>query len=127
MFSVVKLFKQFPTEESCVIFLEKIRFKDGVICPKCGSSKTCKNHKSTVETRSGNKHQCQDCSHSFTVTVGTIFHHTHLDLRNWFYIISTMLTDFQRLILLKNQVLQSDLQFYHQFPLLCPPLCCYRL
>ena len=91
MSSLIKLFNKFPTEASCIKYLEEIRWKDGVICPKCGSNKTCKNHKSNVETRSGNKHQCQDCSHSFTVTVGTIFHHTHLDLRKWFYIISLML------------------------------------
>ena len=91
MSSLIKLFKKFPTEEACILHLENIRWKNGVYCTKCGSYKTCKNHKSNVETRSGKKWQCQDCSHSFTVTVGTIFHRTHFDLRNWFYIISMML------------------------------------
>ena len=89
--NIVTIYKKFPTEEACILHLESIRWKDGVICTKCGSNKTCKNHKSNVETRSGKKWQCQDCSHSFTVTVGTIFHHTHLELQKWFLAISLIL------------------------------------
>ena len=91
MCSVVKLFKQFPTEQSCIVFLEKIRWKDGVFCTYCGSVKTSKHNTTTLETRSGRRFQCQDCKKSFSVTVGTIFHRTHLDLRKWFWIISIML------------------------------------
>lgn len=36
--------------------------------------------------------QCQICSRSFTVTVGTIFHRTHVDLQRWFLLISLMLS-----------------------------------
>ena len=31
MSNLMKLFKKFPTEESCIEFLENIRWKDGVI------------------------------------------------------------------------------------------------
>ena len=91
MCSLVKLFKQFPTEQSCIIFLEKIRFKDGVFCAYCGSIKTSKHNTTTLDTRSGRRFQCQDCKKSFSVTVNTIFHRTHLDLRKWFWIISMMI------------------------------------
>lgn len=87
MCSVVKLIKQFPTEQSCLDFLEKIRFKDGYYCVYCGSVKVSKHNEKERRSRL----QCSDCKKSFSVTVGTIFHHTHLDLRNWFYIISMML------------------------------------
>jgi transposase-like protein len=87
MCSVVKLIKQFPTEQSCLDFLEKIRFKDGYYCVYCGSTKVSKHNEKDRRSRL----QCGDCKKSFSVTVGTIFHRTHFDLRNWFYIISMML------------------------------------
>ena len=77
--NLVELFKKFPTEQDCINHLESIRWKNGIVCPYCQSHKTCKHL---------HRHQCQDCHKSFSVTVGTIFHHTHLDLRNWFYMIS---------------------------------------
>jgi transposase-like protein len=86
-FIVVKLIKQFPTEQSCLDFLEKIRFKDGYYCLYCGSTKVSKHNEKDRRSRL----QCSDCKKSFSVTVGTIFHHTHFDVRNWFYIISMML------------------------------------
>jgi transposase-like protein len=88
MSSLIKLFKKFPTEESCIEFLENIRWKDGVVCVYCGSVKVSKHNKKHTRVN----WQCKDCKKSFSVTVGTIFHHTHLDLRNWFYIISLMLS-----------------------------------
>lgn len=30
------------------------------------------------------RHHCNNCNTSFSATVGTIFHHTHLDLQKWF-------------------------------------------
>ena len=92
MSRLVKLFKKFPTEESCIEFLENIRWKDGVIYPYCGSVKTCNHITKVSDTRNAKRHQCQDCHKSFSVTVGTTFHHTHLDLRKQFWIISIMLS-----------------------------------
>jgi len=77
----------FPTEESCIEHLEKIRWANGVVCPYCKSSKISKH----IENGRRKRMQCQACTKSFSVTVGTIFHHTHLDLRHWFYIIALML------------------------------------
>ena len=39
----------------------------------------------------GSRHQCRDCKSSFAVTIGTVFHGTHIPLRNWFLIIALML------------------------------------
>jgi transposase-like protein len=87
MCSIVKLFKQFPTNESCVDFLEKKRFAKGYYCLYCGSTKVSKHNEKERRSRL----QCSDCKKSFSVTVGTIFHNTKLDLRKWFWIISLMI------------------------------------
>lgn len=87
MCSVIKLIKQFPTEQSCLDFLESKRFANGYYCVYCVSTKISKHN----EKDRRNRLQCGDCKKSFSVTVGTIFHRTHFDLRNWFYIISMML------------------------------------
>ena len=37
------------------------------------------------------RHHCNNCKTSFSVTVGTIFHHTHLPLQKWFLALSLIL------------------------------------
>lgn len=71
------------TQEKCIEFLEKKRWKDGVVCPYCGSTVTHKH------VRGG--HQCNKCHKSFSVTVGTIFHNTHVPLQKWFLLIRLMI------------------------------------
>lgn len=69
--NLIKLFKKFPSEKNYITFLERTRWRDGIACPYCESEKTCKHL---------HKYKCQDCHKSFSVTFGTIFNHTHLDL-----------------------------------------------
>lgn len=85
--SLIVLFSKFPTEESCIEYLEQIRFKDGYYCVYCGSNKVSKHSEKDRKDRL----QCSSCRKSFSITVGTIFHRTHLDLRKWFYVVSLML------------------------------------
>ena len=47
---------------------------------------TCKHTKQGRQNQ-----QCWNCKKSFSVTVGTIFHHTHLELQKWFLAISLIL------------------------------------
>ena len=84
--NLIQLFKKFPTQESCITYLEKTRWGKKAICPYCKSDKTCKHTKEGRQNQ-----QCWNCKKSFSVTVGTIFHHTHIDLRYWFYVIALML------------------------------------
>lgn len=89
--NVISIYKKFPTDFDCIKHLESIRWKDKVTCAYCGSTHTGTHNVKGVDTRSGRRFQCQDCKKSFSVTVGTIFHRTHLDLRKWFWMISMMI------------------------------------
>lgn len=70
-------FKQFPTEEACIAYLEKVRWPDQRYCPHCGSTKTYK-------FKSGKLFKCGDCRKQFTAKVGTIFTDSHIPLQKWF-------------------------------------------
>ncbi len=80
--NIIQIFERFPTKESCVAYLEAVRWKDGVSCPYCGSLNTAPHR---------HRHRCYDCKSSFSVTVGTIFHHTHMPLQKWFLAITLVL------------------------------------
>ena len=80
--NIIQIFELFPTQEACIAHLEKARWGDTPACPYCGSINTARNE---------NRHRCYDCKTSFSVTVGTIFHHTHMPLQKWFLAIMLIL------------------------------------
>lgn len=86
MTSIVSIYRRFPTKESCLAHLEQVRWKDEPCCPYCKSEKVSR--KKEKEQR--NRWQCSLCRKSFSVTVGTIFHNSHVDLQRWFLLISLM-------------------------------------
>jgi len=81
--NIIQIFKQFPTQKDCIEHLEKVRWVDKPVCVYCGSTNTNPLHKEL-------RHHCNGCRKSFSVTVGTIFHHTHIPLQKWFLLISLM-------------------------------------
>jgi len=82
--NIIQIFERFPDQEACIAHLERARWNDVPKCPYCGSEYT-------YPIRSELRHHCNDCRKSFSVTVGTIFHHTHLPLQKWFLAISLIL------------------------------------
>ena len=87
MTSLVEIYRRFPTPEAATAHLEKVRWPDGPICPYCGAA-TAARHNETGRSR----WQCWTCKKSFSATVGTIFHNSHIDLQRWFLLISLMLS-----------------------------------
>lgn len=79
---------RWPTQESAIHHLEQIRWGDKPTCPYCKSDKICV-HASKDKTSP--RWQCESCHRAFSVTVGTIFHHTHLPLQTWFLALAIML------------------------------------
>jgi len=66
------------TEDDARAMLERIRWPDGKVCPHCGIASDVWN----LVTRPG-LYKCKACRKQFTVTVGTIFHRSHITLKQW--------------------------------------------
>jgi transposase-like protein len=75
--NLMGMLKQFSDETKCRTYIEKLRWPNGLVCPSCQSAKI---HR--LENRP--LLLCASCKYQFSVTVGTIFHDTHLPLENWF-------------------------------------------
>jgi transposase-like protein len=74
------------TEDEARETLESIRWPYGAVCPHCGSKEA---HKLTP--KGGTKtsvrpgvYFCGDCRKQFTVTVGTIFEGSRIQITDWF-------------------------------------------
>ena len=66
------------TEIQARMALEHLRWPYGVRCLKCRSERI-----SQVQGGRAGLYQCKTCRQQFTVTVGTIIHHSHIPLRTW--------------------------------------------
>jgi transposase-like protein len=74
--NLMSLVEQYSTDEHCREALMHLRFPDGVKCLKCKSENV-----SPVSERK--VFVCNSCKYQFSVTVGTIFHDSHLPLTKW--------------------------------------------
>lgn len=86
--NILELFQSFQTDEQAIDHLEKARWHGHPVCPYC-KSENIGRHASG--DRGNQRWQCRDCTRAFAVTVGTIFHGTHMPLRKWFLLIALML------------------------------------
>lgn len=82
--NIVEIYETFPTNDDCIRHLEKIRWNDKPTCPYCKSTKSTPMPKE-------NRHHCNNCNTTFSVTVGTIFHHTRIPLQKWFLAVTLVL------------------------------------
>jgi transposase-like protein len=74
---LMKLFEQFGSDQKCRMYLERLRWPNGIRCIRCDSIKV-----SMIYKR--NQFTCDTCDYRFSVTAGTIFHDSHLPLPKWF-------------------------------------------
>jgi len=68
---------QFSTETRCRELLERLRWPEGVMCPRCKDARVSR-------MKDYARFECVGCEYQFTVTSGTIFHDTHLPMPIWF-------------------------------------------
>jgi transposase-like protein len=88
--NITQVYKKFPTQEKCIKHLEKIYWGSLPVCPYCKSKKSSSLEKSL-------RYHCNICNTSYSVTVGTIFHKTHIDLQKWFLAISIIINAFKNI------------------------------
>lgn len=82
--NIQDMYHQFPTEGDCITLLEKIRWSGIPQCPYCHADRN-------TALREEHRYHCNLCNTAFSVTVQTVFHHTHLPLQKWFLAISLLL------------------------------------
>ena len=71
-----------PSEEDCVKALRKLRWPDGITCPRCGLSSIWKFSPAKGATH---RYICNRCDRTFTDLTGTIFERSKIRLDEWFY------------------------------------------
>ena len=78
------LLARYNTDEKCREYLEELRWPKGPKCPQCEGTDIAR-----ISTRQSVL-RCRSCKQHFTVTVGTIFHDSHLRLTKWFVAVLLM-------------------------------------
>jgi transposase-like protein len=75
--TLVDLMEHFDTDERCRELLVRLRWPNGVECPRCKMP--------AVELETAKQlFYCKGCDYQFTVTSGTVFNDSHLPLQKWF-------------------------------------------
>jgi len=82
--NIISIYKQFPTEADCIAHLEQVRWQGKPACPYCIST-------NSTALPKEHRYHCNNCNTTFSVTVNTIFHQTHLPLQKWFLAVSLVL------------------------------------
>ena len=73
--SLQQFMASFPDDDLCADWLQRRRWPDGFVCPRCHARKGWK-----LETKPWT-FECAACGKQTSVTAGTIMHGTHLPLR----------------------------------------------
>lgn len=77
-FTLSRFMKEFDTDEKCFGYLIKLKYPDGIYCPRC---ETITNF---TKIKSRPVIQCS-CGHQISPLVGTIFEKSRTRLVSWFY------------------------------------------
>jgi transposase-like protein len=75
--ALLEMLQKYGTDEKCREILTKLRWPEGVTCPRCKERRVC-----WLDSRK--QFECASCGYQFSVTTGTIFNDTHLPLEKWF-------------------------------------------
>src|SRR5207253_2312888 len=101
------LISRYGDDQKCRNYLEHLRWKDGIRCPKCSGDKV-----SSILKRDQYNCDTESCSYQFSVTAGTIFHDTHLPLTKWF-LATYLLCQSRKEIVVGIRQRGGDLRFFH--------------
>nr|WP_322718300.1 IS1595 family transposase [Nostoc sp. ChiQUE02]MDZ8231274.1 IS1595 family transposase [Nostoc sp. ChiQUE02] len=82
------------TEEECLKYLEQICWGEMPTCPYCEST-------NSTSIKREHRYHCNTCFNSYSVTVNTIFHRSHVPLNKWFKLVHLYLISDSRLSIRK--------------------------
>ena len=85
-FSIFEFNKHYRTEDDCLQAIEKMRWPNGFICPKC-------QHDDGYRLSRKRIIECAVCKHQTSITAGTIFHKTRIPLLKWFWMMFLVVQD----------------------------------
>lgn len=71
---------RFPTEESCLDHLMRVRYGETLTCAKC------EREARYYRVKARRSYACEYCGHQVYPTAGTPFDRTRTPLRDWFYV-----------------------------------------
>lgn len=85
LMDVISIVEKFRDQETCLRYLESLRFGDRPYCVSCGCDH--------VRKKSGKDRRwiCYECGNSFSVLKDTIYHYSKVPLRKWFAAIALIL------------------------------------
>lgn len=78
--------EKFPTDKSILQHFRTIRYKNGLICPHCGSTQQV-----GLRTDQPKLCNCNHCHNTFSIFTGTIFEKSSTDLKKWFFAVHLVL------------------------------------
>ena len=97
--TVTQLATKIQTEADAYLFMESIRWANGIVCPHCGSIAAHyflkPANSESRKTRTGSMSyrrvwKCKDCRKQFSVITGTVMHGSKASLRIWLFVIFEM-------------------------------------
>ena len=71
--------RMFPTDAACAAYLENVRWREGFVCPHCGSSAAPFRPARIYVLR------CKGCKRDVSLIAGTVMERTHTPLSTWFW------------------------------------------
>ena len=74
---------RFVSESAAADLLAQVRWRNGVECPRCRSDRTVRNG----SYREFQRYLCKNCGRSFNDKTSTIFAHSKLKLKEWYFTI----------------------------------------
>jgi len=77
---------KFPDEKACLAYFIQMRWPFGFECPHCNNTGNCFNSQRKV-------FECYGCRKQTSTMAGTIFHRSHVSLRQWFWAIFLIATN----------------------------------
>jgi len=77
-----------PSEKKCFEVLRDMRWSDGVYCPRCGSKRISKHGGAKKDYCK--RYWCENCERTFNDLTGTAFAGTHIDLKEWVYVMDEL-------------------------------------